>query len=51
MRQLSERETSKPVDFDGLSEKEYDETIDSLLFTEEKRDKSIKWQMVTRGHQ
>lgn len=41
MGQLSERETLKPVDSDGLSEKEHDEIIDSLLFIEEKRDKSI----------
>ena len=51
MGQLSERETLKPGDFDGLSEKKHDEIIDSLLFTGEERDKLIKGQMVPRGDQ
>ena len=51
MGQLSERETFKPGDLDGLSEKKHDEIIDSLLFTGEKRDKLIKEQMVPKGDQ
>ena len=50
LEQLHYRDTFDPVNHRSLSNKEYKKVLDSHLFLKQKRDESIKGQMVAGGN-